>query len=108
MNTVSDAHRRASSAGLIGLQSTIAAATLGWLLLAPPAQGQMLLVPLTGTAIQSLPARALHGETRLIGTGPTPGSLIVEGRRDTLTGLFRHATLVLAVPPGGCRAGASA
>ncbi|WP_454884826.1 hypothetical protein [Sphingomonas oryzagri] len=108
MNTVSNDYCRASCAGLIGLQVAIATVALGWLLLAPPARGQMLLVPLTGSASQSLPARALHGETRLIGAGPTPGSLVVEGRRDDLTALYRHATLVLAVPPGGCRAGASA
>ncbi|MBA2934077.1 hypothetical protein HZF05_08185 [Sphingomonas sp. CGMCC 1.13654] len=68
----------------------------------------MLLVPLTPTASAQLPRLAFHGETRLIAAGPLPGSLVVEGRRSDLAGLLRHSTLILAVPPGGCRSGAAA
>jgi hypothetical protein len=92
----------------MGVQIVIAAIALGWLLLAPPARGQILLVPLTHVAATHLPALALRGDTRLIAAGPFPGSLVVEGRRADLTRLFRDSTLVLAVPPGGCRPGASA
>ena len=108
MNSVSDANRRPHAKGLIGLQVAVAGAALGGLLMAPPTQGQMLLVPLTQAASERLPALAVHGDTRLIAAGPLPGSLVVEGRRADLASLFRHATLVLAVPPGGCRSGATA
>jgi len=106
MDSISDAYRRPHGHRLIGLQVAIAAIALGWLLLAPPAHGQMLLVPLTHAASQSLPGLAIRGDTRLIATGPLPGSLVVEGRRADLSSLLRHATLVLAAPTGGCRSGA--
>jgi hypothetical protein len=108
MDSVSDTHRRPFANSLMGLQVAVAAIALGWLLLAPPAQGQMLLVPLTHAASERLPSLAIQGNTRLIATGPLPGSLVVEGRRSELTRLFRYSTLVVAVPPGGCRAGATA
>ncbi|PXA82778.1 hypothetical protein DMC47_45300 [Nostoc sp. 3335mG] len=92
----------------MGLQIATAAAALGWLLLAPPAQGQMLLVPLTHAAGAHLPGLAIQGNTRLIAAGPLPGSLVVEGRRADLAPLLRHSTLVLGVPLGGCRPGATA
>jgi len=106
MDSISDAYRRPHGTGLIGLQIAIAAIAFGWLLLAPPARGQMLLVPLTHAAGQHLPGLAIRGDTRLIAPGPLPGSLVVEGRRADLASLLRHATLVLAAPPGGCRSGA--
>jgi hypothetical protein len=108
MDSISDAYRQSQGAGLIGLQIAIAAIALGWLLLAPPARGQMLLVPLTRAASERLPGLAIHGDTRLIAAGPLPGSMVVEGRRADLASLLRHATLVLAAPPGGCRSGATA
>lgn len=87
------------------MQIPIAVAALGWLLLAPPASGQIMLLPLTPHAVQLLPAAVLHGETRLIGPGPLPGSLLVEARRADLAGLLLdHATLALASPEGGCGA----
>jgi hypothetical protein len=90
----------------IALQVAIAATALGWLLLAPPAQGQIILVPLTTDAARALPAVAIHGDIRLIGSGPIPGSLLVEGRSADFSGfLIHHATLALATPFGGCGAG---
>jgi hypothetical protein len=108
MDSVSDTDRRPHAASLMAVQIVIGAVALGWLLLAPPARGQMLLVPLTHTASEHLPSLALRGKTRLIAAGPLPGSLVVEGRRIDLVSLWRHSTLVFAVPPGGCRSGASA
>jgi hypothetical protein len=99
--------RRSHGAGLMGLQIAIAGAALGWLLLAPPVRGEMLLIPLTGKASAELPAIAIRGETRLIGVGPLPGSLVVDGRRADLAHLFLNATLVLAATPAGCRPGAT-
>src|ERR1700753_660585 len=105
MDSVSDAYRRPHAIGLIGLQSAIAAITLGWLLLAPPAQGQMLLVPLTPAAGGRPAGLAPLGDIRRIAAAPPPGSLVVEGRRAALSYLLRHSTLVVAVPPAGCRSG---
>jgi hypothetical protein len=84
-------------------QATIALPLVGGLLLAPPAEGSMMLVPLTPAAAQALPSLALTGETKLVSSGPLPGSLLVYGRRADLAGrLLAHATLTLASPPGGC------
>ncbi|WBO23417.1 hypothetical protein [Sphingomonas abietis] len=105
MNAASKKQAGRGHSRLIGLQAVIACTAMGWLLLAPPAQGQMTLVPLTASAALTLPATVLHGDIRLIGTGPLPGSLLVEGRRADFSGyLLHHATLVLATPPGGCGA----
>jgi hypothetical protein len=101
-------HQKRHGAGLLGLQSAIAAVALGWLLVAPPARGTMLLVPLTSKASADLPAFAIRGETRLIAAGPLPGSLVVDGRRADLARLFLHATLVLAATPAGCSPGITA
>jgi hypothetical protein len=54
------------------------------LVLAPPAEGEMLLAPLTAQAAARLPALALRDGTRLIGRGALPGSLVVRGRLATL------------------------
>lgn len=108
MNSVSDANGWAHGNSLLGLQIAVAGMALGALLLAPPAQGQMLLVPLTQAASERLPGLAIRSDTRLIAAGRLSGSLVVEGRRADLASLFRQGTLVLAAPPGGCRSGAAA
>jgi len=81
----------------------------GWLLLAPPAEGMMMLVPLSASAARALPALALRDGTLLVATGPTSGSLLVYGHRASLARrLLAHGILTLASPPGGCSAGAAA
>jgi hypothetical protein len=68
-------------------------------LIAPPARGVMLLVPLTHTASAALPRLVFRGDTRLIGQGAIPGSLVVYGRRSDLAlPLLTHAVLSLASP----------
>jgi hypothetical protein len=90
-------------------QVAIALPLVGGLLFAPPAQGTMMLVPLSPAAAHALPALVLTGDTRLISTGPLPGSLIVYARRgDLATRLLAHATLTLASPLTGCTPGAAA
>jgi hypothetical protein len=82
---------------MIGAQ---AAAMLAVLALAavPPASGPMLVVPLGGSA-----TAALIGGARLVGQGPLPGSLVVDGERATLLPhLWRHGALALAAPSFGC------
>lgn len=75
------------------------------LVLTPPADGTILLVPLTPAAARALPALALDGDTRLIARGALPGSLVVRGRRAALgRRLLPHAILPLASSYVGCAA----
>jgi hypothetical protein len=81
----------------------------GWLLLAPPSEGMMMLVPLSPAAARALPSLALRDDTRLVAAGSIPGSLLVYGRRDALAGrLLAHGVVTMASPPGGCGARAAA
>ena len=64
----------------IVIQAMLVLGLGGWLLLAPPAEGMMMLVPLSPSAARELPALALRDGTRLVAVGTTPGSLIVYGR----------------------------
>jgi len=88
------------------VQLFAAAAALATVALAPPAEGELLLVPLAGQSVDSLMVWATRAGARIIGRGPLPGSLAVEARTGTLTGVaLRHATLVVAAPPAACGAG---
>jgi hypothetical protein len=108
MTALSVPHRY-RSALTIGVQIGVAATGFFLLMLMPPTEGQIMLVPLTPAAARTLPALALRHGTRLIATGPLPGSLVVYGRRADLAGLLvRNATLTIATPPGGCSAAAGA
>jgi hypothetical protein len=90
-------------------QVAIAVPLVGGLLFAPPAEGPMMLVPLTPAAAHALPALALTGDTRLISAGPLPGSLVVYARRADLSGrMLAHATLTFASPLTGCTPRAAA
>lgn len=67
---------------------------------APPAQGRMLLVPISGgrvteTMVQNLNATPLK-------SGPLPGSWIVDGDRQSLAPLLSQGILVLAAPAAAC------
>jgi hypothetical protein len=105
MNTPSASVSGLRTATTIALQSAVAVLLLGGLLLSPPTQGPMMLVPMTAAAARALPALALRGDTRLIATGPLPGSLLVYGRRaDLALPMIRHATLTLGSPAAGCTA----
>ncbi|WCT75390.1 hypothetical protein PQ455_04820 [Sphingomonas naphthae] len=76
---------------------------LGALTLAPPARGQFLLVPVTGHGAAMIAVAAGHG-ARLVGLGPLPASIVVEGDRDRLAAPLRaEGVLMLAAPATGCR-----
>jgi hypothetical protein len=108
MNALPVPHRYRSALA-IGAQIVVAATGFSLLVLMPPAEGQIMLVPLTPAAARTLPVLAFRHGTRLVATGPLPGSLVVYGRRADLSGLlFRNATLALATPPSGCSAAAGA
>jgi hypothetical protein len=79
-----EASPRTGSSRAIGVQLGILTAGLLAVGLAPPANGQVLLIPLTTSAATELPALALRDGTQLIGRGRLPGSLVVRGERNRL------------------------
>jgi len=88
------------------LQLLAAGIALSAIAFAPPAQGELLLVPLAGQSADSVTVWATRAGVRIVGRGPLPGSLAVEGRTATLIGVaLRHATLITAAPPAACGAG---
>lgn len=87
------------------LQLLTAGTALAAIAFAPPAEGQLLLVPLAGQDADTLTVWAADGDTRIVGRGPLPGSLVVQGRAAALAGAaLRHATLIVAAPPAACGA----
>jgi len=74
-------------------------------ILAPPAEGEMLLVPLTEEGSRSLVAALGDRSTRLIAAGPIPGSLVLRGPRGSIWGrVGGKGVLLLGVPDMGCSA----
>lgn len=87
------------------IQLLAAGAALTAIAFAPPAEGQLLLVPLAGQGADVLTVWATNSDARIVGRGPLPGSLVVQGRAAALAGAaLRNATLILAAPPAACGA----
>jgi hypothetical protein len=82
-------------------QLALAAVALLVVSFAPPAFGRMMLVPLDGRPI---PVALVEGRLATpLKPGPLSGSLVVEGRRDALAGLFSsEGIVVLAAPEAIC------
>ena len=77
-----------------------ATAVLATVVLAPPAHGRMLLVPLPfGASPGSLISRSYS----VLGSGPLPGSILIRGDRTSLilAGLSK-GVLVIGAPPILC------
>ena len=87
-------------AGPIAAQMAIAILALFLIAFVPPAYGRMLLVPLDGQPMSSTAIRDLQA-TPLV-AGPLPGSWVVEGDRQLLSGLWSEGVLVLAAPAAVC------
>jgi len=103
------AHRAKFGRSLIGAQ--IAGALLVFLCvaLAPPAEGNILLIPVTRQPEAQLVALALAQGASLVQRGPVPSSVIVYGKRDSLfVPLARAGVLMVAGGAVGCRAGRQA
>lgn len=86
--------------GLIVVQLALAMLALLVVAFTPPAQGRMLLVPLDGQPV-SKAAIAAAAATPLK-AGPLPGSWVVDGERQRLSGLWAERVLVLAAPAALC------
>ena len=88
---------RPRSRGVLTLQVVTTAGAVGLAML-PPAQGTMLVVPVTGSA-----TAAFAGGGRLIGDGLVPGTLIVTGDRATLVPhLLRNGAVAIAASARSC------
>lgn len=88
---------------LIAAQGAIGAFALAALALTPPAQGRMMIVSLNGQSPGEIAAWAVRDEVRIVGSGPLPGSLIVQADAGGLARrAMRHGDLVLAAPAAGC------
>ncbi|PCD03094.1 hypothetical protein COC42_01320 [Sphingomonas spermidinifaciens] len=86
----------------VAAQCMLAIGGIGSLLLAPPAKGPLLIVPVAGSSVGALNA-AIGAGARLVGKGTVPGSLIVEGRRDAMMiAVLRAGGLIVAAQPGLC------
>jgi hypothetical protein len=64
---------------LILMQASVCVLGTAVMLLAPPASGEVLLVPLTATGAARMPALATTDGTRMIARGPVAGSIVVRG-----------------------------
>ena len=84
-------------------QLGIALAALIGMAFAPPAQGRVLLVPLTAYATAHMPIAALGHRALLLGSGPFPGSLVVMAGQENLTWpMLRLWVLPIAAAAAGC------
>lgn len=85
------------------LQIGVAVAAMVGFAFAPPARGRMLLVPLSSGAAAKLPAAAVNGGAKLLGSGPVGGSLVVIAERDRLGALsLADGVIILSAPPLLC------
>lgn len=85
------------------VQSVLVLCGLVGLYAVPPAQGRMLLVPLSAQGRAALAAVAVDHGARLVAAGPWAGSLLVDGQRDRLAGpLLRHGVVALSSAARGC------
>ena len=89
------------SAALHG-QLLLALGAFATIALAPPAQGAMLLVSLTGMTHGELIDAATARDARIGTAGFGDHSLVVVGERARLTGLIGRGILVLGAPSPLC------
>lgn len=72
-------------------------------ILAPPEEGPMMVIPLDGGRIGQTIVWASGNGTALIGAGPLPGSILVNGKRDQVTqAAWHHNSLVIKAPAIFC------
>ena len=93
-----------SSRVFVGIQIAAVLLVFACVSLAPPAQGNILLLPLARQAQGQMVELAVAGGATVVQRGPLPYSLVVYGRRAALIGpLARKGILTLAAGAVGCR-----
>jgi hypothetical protein len=93
-----------STRGLIGAQILGSLFVIALVALAPPAEGNMLLIPLAGQSQGQLVNLAVTQGALPVQRGPIGASVIVYGTRGQIMGpLLRAGVLVLAGGAVGCR-----
>jgi len=103
------ARRTKPSRSLISAQIAGALLIFLWIALAPPAEGNILLIPVARQSEAQIVALALEQGASLVQRGPMPSSVIVYGKRDSLFApLARAGVLMVAGGAVGCRAGKQA
>lgn len=90
----------------IGAQVAGALTVFACIALAPPAEGNMLLIPVGHQSEAQIVSLALTRGASLVQRGPFRSSVIVYGKRGALFGpLARAGVLTVAGGAAGCRAG---
>ena len=85
------------------LHSLVVSAGFALILLAPPAEGFQLLVPLDGAARARMLPLAIARGAALVGRGPLPGSFVVTGRHAAIgASLAAAGILTFAAPAAAC------
>jgi hypothetical protein len=86
----------------LAAQVLLGLAALGCLLLKPPAEGAMLILPLASSGEGAAVRFARERDLALLGSGPVRGSVVVQGTRaQALAGAWSAGMLVTAAV-GGC------
>ena len=89
--------------GAAALQVFLVMAVMLGAVMAPPASGSLMLVPLDPGNRPALLKQALENGALLEGAGPLPGSYVVRARRDALfLPMLGRGVLVLAARPVLC------
>ena len=82
---------------VLALQIGAAIAAVPALVLAPPTQGRMLLIPIWPGSDAHLAADEVARGVRLVAPGPISGSLVVDGARAIVTkGLLARGVLTIS------------
>lgn len=68
--------------------------------LAPPARGPMVLAPLGHQRLAALVDFASARGATILGAGPAPGTLLIEGERSRLWSPARASAMLLLAAPG--------
>lgn len=75
-------------------------------LLAPPSSGAMLLVPVVPASADQVAVWSSRAGARLVGPGPTPGSLVVEGSSSPMwRAALAHGAVITKADAAGCGEG---
>ena len=84
-------------------QLLLGCAALAVMMLAPPADGPILIVSLSREAPGDIARWAIAQDVRLLGVGPLPNSMVVVGSRSALfEAAIRHGGLLMTGAFAGC------